>query len=336
MKPNRSGHRASHGPRGRGPGRPIGRRVFGFLFFLLVMSAIVGGLVSWVLAPGRGVFLLIGFLVIIGFALVMRRIFRRAWTPISELIDATSRLGDGDTRVRMESSGRGPWAGVSSSFNRMADQLEADDERRRRLLADLGHELRTPLTVIKGEIEAVLDGVHQPDSLGNVVDEVEVMDRLLEDLRTLALAEAGRLELITEPTDLGQLANDVVASFTSVMRAQGVIARVQVDRADIVDLDPHRMHQVISNLVNNSVSHMPEGGLLEVVADGPRITVADTGPGIPEHQLPHVFERFVKTADSTGSGLGLSIARDLVEAHGGTISASNRAGGGALLEIRLG
>ena len=195
----------------RGPARHIGAGIFGFLFFLFVMSAIVGGLIAWVLAPGRGWFLLVGFVVIVAFAGMMRGLFRRTWAPISALIDATTRLGDGDTSVRMADS-RGPWYAVSSAFNKMADRLEAEDERRRRLLADLGHELRTPLTVIRGEIEAVIDAVHSPTNLVNVVDEVELMERLLEDLRTLALAEAGGLELVMETTDLGELVSDVAAS----------------------------------------------------------------------------------------------------------------------------
>lgn len=317
----------------RGPGRHIGWRVFGFLFFLLMMSAIVGGLIAWVLAPGRGWFLLVGFVVIVGLAFVMRRAFRRTWAPISELIDATTRVGEGDTTVRMADS-TGPWYAVSSSFNAMADRLEADDERRRRLLADLGHELRTPLTVIRGEIEAVIDGVHPPSSLGNVVDEVELMDRLLEDLRTLALAEAGGLRLDRELVDLGELTGDVVASFTSVARAQAVVIRLDIEHAGGAEVDPHRIHQVLSNLISNALAQMAEGGGLDVGVSGTTITVADRGPGLPS-DADVVFERFVRASDSVGAGLGLSIARDLVEAHGGTITAANRPDGGAVFQVWL-
>jgi signal transduction histidine kinase len=191
------------------------------------------------------------------------------------------------------------------------------------------------LTVIRGEIEAVLDGVHQPESLDNVVDEVELMDRLLKDLRTLALAEAGTLELVIEPTNLGDLVSDVVASYRSVTNEQGVTAEVSVAGSELLDVDPHRLHQVVSNLVSNALRMMPDGGRLDITVDDTTITVADTGPGIPEDQLPFVFDRFVKAADSTGSGLGLSIARDLVEAHDGTITASNRPKGGAVFEVNL-
>lgn len=331
--------RADRGPWGpphakrHGPGRPIGFRIFGFLFFLLFVSAIIGGLIAWLATPSRGWFLLAGFLVIVAFFSIMRRMFLRAWAPISRLIDATTRLGEGDTTVRMARS-NGPWNAVSASFNRMAERLEAEEERRRRLLADLGHELRTPLTVIRGEIEAVIDGVHEPGSLNNVVDEVELMDRLLEDLRTLALAESGGLQLVVEPTDLGELAADVADSFASVMTAQGVELVMQRDSAGTADVDPHRIHQVVANLVSNALAHMRDGGTLEVIVDGTEITVADTGRGLPG-DTESVFDRFVKAADSAGSGLGLSIARDLVEAHGGTITAANRREGGARFTVAL-
>jgi signal transduction histidine kinase len=217
----------------------------------------------------------------------------------------------------------------------MAERIEEEDERRRRLLADLGHEMRTPLSVIQGEIEAVLDGVHPPESLRNVVDEVGLMDRLLDDLRTLALAEAGQLALVTEPTEIGQLAEDVVSSFSTVISRQQVTTEIRTEHASIVEVDPHRLHQVVANLVANALNQMPEGGTLSVTVDGTAITVADTGPGIAVERLEAVFERFSKSSDSRGSGLGLSIARDLVSAHGGTITANNQPTGGAVFEVRL-
>lgn len=325
----------NHGPRGWRPGRRIGFRIFGFLFFLLFVSAIVGGLISWATAPGRGWFLLAGVLVVFFIMMMMGRAFRRTWAPVSELIDATTQLGEGDSQARMRDRGRGPWGRVASSFNNMAQRLEDEDERRRRLLADLGHELRTPLTVIRGEIEAVIDGVHDADSLRNVVDEVELMDRLLEDLRTLALAESGGLELVMEPTNLGELVGDVVASFRSVSSAQEVAVELANDATGEIDVDPHRIHQVVANLVSNALGVMREGGTLRITVTSTTIAVADTGPGIPSDRPESVFDRFVKAADSTGSGLGLSIARDLVEAHGGTITAENQPHGGAVFRVDL-
>jgi signal transduction histidine kinase len=314
------------------------------VLFLFVFGPFLGFLFSGgfgaVRGPRRLVVLGIALLVLVGIVLFARNRFGRSWRPIGLLIDATRRLGDGETGVRIPITEPGPLAAVSGSFNRMAARLEEEDERRRRLLADLGHELRTPLTVIRGEIEAVIDGLHDPSQLANVIDEVELMERLLEDLRVLTLAEAGRLQLHREPTDLQSVVSDVLASFAAPMEAHQVSSVVSVDPAiGEIEVDPYRLRQVLANLVSNAIHQMPDGGKVEVSATrGPdmvRIVVADTGPGIPPDRLEQVFSRFVKSGDSTGSGLGLSIARDLVEAHGGSISAANRPQGGAVFTIVL-
>jgi signal transduction histidine kinase len=276
----------------------------------------------------------------LGLAFVARRMFGRTWAPVGDLIDATRRLGEGETSVRITTMAPGPFGAIGASFNRMAARLEEEDERRRRLLADLGHELRTPLTVIRGEIEAVLDGLHDPQSLSHVVDEVELMERLLEDLRVLALAEAGRLQLHKEQINIEDLIGDVVASFTSTLQTHRVetVVAVQPAMTDL-EADPHRLHQVLANLVSNASTQMPDGGILTVNARQEQTTVviqvSDTGPGIPVDRLEHIFERFVKAGDSAGTGLGLSIARDLVEAHDGSITAANRPDGGAVFTIRI-
>jgi two-component system sensor histidine kinase BaeS len=222
----------------------------------------------------------------------------------------------------------------------MAARLEEEDERRRRLLADLGHELRTPLTVIRGEIEAVLDGLHDPQSLSHVVDEVDLMERLLEDLRVLTLTEAGRLQLHRETLDIEILIGDVITSFAALLESHGVVTAVEI-QPDLpeIEVDHHRLRQVLANLISNAAAQMPEGGSLGVQAreEGASlvIDVSDTGPGIPADRLERVFERFVKAGDSRGTGLGLSIARDLVEAHGGTLDAANQPEGGARFSLRL-
>ena len=315
-----------------------------FVFFLFLIAVVVGG---WILpraagVHGRGRWFVLGLLLLffLGLGLLARRKFGRTWAPVGDLIDATRRLGDGETGVRITTMGPGPFGAVGASFNRMAVRLEEEDQRRRRLLADLGHELRTPLTVIRGEIEAVLDGLHEPESLSHVIDEVELMERLLEDLRVLALAEAGRLQLHKEPFDIHTLITQVISSFAPNFERQAVIieTEIQPDMSE-VDVDHHRLHQVLANLVSNAIHHMPFGGTLTLSAhrdeSGVAIEVADTGPGIPAERLEHIFERFVKAGDSAGTGLGLSIARDLVEAHGGTLTAANRSQGGAVFTIRL-
>ncbi len=337
--------RDQSGPHSWGPpGGFVLRWVIGLILFLVVLGPLFGFLVSGMFGafhgPRRFVIVGLAVLVLVGVAVFARNRFGRTWAPVGQLIDATRRLGDGETGVRIPINEPGPLAAVSGSFNRMAARLEEEEERRRRLLADLGHELRTPLTVVRGEIEAVIDGLHDPSQLSNVIDEVELMERLLEDLRVLTLTEAGRLQLHREPTDVESMVSEVIASFSAPMEADDIehIVSVEPGMAEL-DADPYRLRQVISNLVSNAINQMPEGGTLELTAGGDgervRILVADTGPGIPPDRLEQVFERFVKSSDSAGSGLGLSIARDLVEAHGGTISAANRPEGGAAFTIDL-
>lgn len=345
----RSAYRRSWGPPhgdspGWGPGRHMFRRALIFVAVLLFLAALAGAVLTTILSAlgGPGLWLVpsLAIVTVIGLGTFARRRLGRTWSPVSELIDATTRLGEGDTRVRMTETGRGPFSPIASSFNQMAERIEEEDIRRRRLLADLGHEMRTPLTVIRGQIEAVLDGLHTPDSLTNVVDEVALMERLLEDLRVLTLTEAGRLQLHPEPVDVGALVTDVVASFSVAHANAGISVDIDVGEGlEEIDVDPHRLHQVAANLVSNATNQMPHGGKLAVAVSQleteTKIMVSDTGPGIPEERLDQIFERFTKGGDSTGTGLGLSIARDLVNAHGGTLTAENLPSTGARFTVRV-
>ncbi len=225
----------------------------------------------------------------------------------------------------------------------MAARLEADETQRRTLLADVTHELRTPLAVIQGSVEAILDGIHPADEahLAAILEETRVLDRLIEDLRTLALSESGGLSLHREPSDLGVLVTEVATSFAATAGAAGVTVEPAVDDdVPLLDVDPVRIREVIANLVANAVRHTPSGGRVTIGArrtapSSVEIVVRDTGTGIPADLLPHVFDRFARAATSTGSGLGLSIARGLVELHGGTIEAASPPGGGAEIRIVL-
>jgi signal transduction histidine kinase len=305
-----------------------------------LLGALLANLFGSFHGPRRLVVGGLAVLALLGLGLFARNRFRRTWAPVGNLIDATQRLGDGESGVRIPIAEPGPLAAVSGSFNRMASRLEEEDQRRRRLLADLSHELRTPLTVIRGEIEAVLDGLHDPQSLSHVVDEVDLMERLLEDLRVLTLTEAGRLQLHRETLDIEILVSDVITSFATLLESHGVVTTVEI-QTDLpeIEVDHHRLRQVLANLISNAAAQMPEGGSLRVQAreEGTWlvIEVSDTGPGIPKNRLERVFERFVKSGDSSGTGLGLSIARDLVEAHGGNLDAANRPEGGARFSLRL-
>jgi signal transduction histidine kinase len=231
----------------------------------------------------------------------------------------------------------------------MASRLEADEQRRRALLADVGHELRTPLAVIRGNLEAIVDGVHPADEahLAGLIDETRVMERLVEDLRTLSLAEAGTLQLHREPTDPDVLLGEVAAGYQAEAARSGVTLELRTpDDLPILDVDPVRIREVLANLVGNAFRYTPAGGRISITGDlvagpgpddrsGVVFTVSDTGAGIDPGLLPHVFDRFAKGRESRGSGLGLAIARDLVRAHGGTIEVRSEPGHGTTFVVRL-
>ena len=279
---------------------------------------------------------------LLGVAFLVGRAVRRLATPIGEVMEAADRVAGGDYATRVRFRGPGEVGRLAHSFNQMTERLQANEAQRRALLADVTHELRTPLSVIRGNVEGILDGVYPADEahLGPLLEETAVMARLLDDLQTLSTAEAGVLRLHRERVDLAALAQDTAAAF----RARADRAGVRLDcRAagpvPEVDVDPVRIGEVLANLLTNAIRHTPSGGAVRVVVEpapgGVAFTVADTGPGIDARDLPHVFDRFVKSADSGGAGLGLAIARSLVEAHGGRITAASAPGQGTRMRFVL-
>jgi two-component system sensor histidine kinase BaeS len=231
---------------------------------------------------------------------------------------------------------------LGRSLRATTARLGANEERRRTFLADVTHELRTPLAVIRGQAEAIVDGVYPGDAdhLAPIVDAVRSLEVLTEDLRTLALSDAGSLVLRREHVDLAALAHDAVAAFQTQAGAAGVSLATE-SREDVppADADPARLRGVIANLVANALRHTHEGGSVRVgvhrAGERVELKVVDTGEGIPPELLPHVFERFVKGSTSNGSGLGLAIARDVVLAHGGTIDIASEPGVGTTVRVEL-
>jgi signal transduction histidine kinase len=282
--------------------------------------------------------------------------YRRINGPVSDLLGAAEQVAVGDYDVRLVPDGPRELRVLTTTFNDMAARLADAEAQRRRFLADITHELRTPLAVLQSGIEAQIDGIHARDEahLASLLEETQRLGRLIDDLHTLALADAGRIVLHRERVHPGALVEDAVAGHAALAERKGVrlvttiapaLARdgdAEVDAGDTIDgaeidVDPTRIHQVLDNLLSNAVRHTPAGGEVRTLlepAEGAggsrwvRIVVTDTGPGFPEGTVDEVFERFTRAADSRGSGLGLSIARDLVEAHGGTIRAWNQTGGG--------
>lgn len=273
--------------------------------------------------------------------LVGARVARRSIEPVQNLVDAAGRLADGDYAVRVPKCGPPPVSRAADSFNTMAERLENADRQRRQLLADVGHELRTPLAIIRGEMEAMVDGVRpiSAETVDGLLADIDVMERLLEDLRVLSTAESGRLVLQTEPTDLRDLADDLVQDLTPQAAAAEVALSLQPGPEVHTDVDPVRIKGILGNLVVNAIRATPPGGRVDVSvghgAEAVTVRVADTGVGIPPEELDRVFDRFHKGAGSGGSGLGLTISRQYARAHGGDLRAAPREGGGSVFTLSL-
>jgi len=277
--------------------------------------------------------------------------FRRIGSPLVEVMAAADAVAEGDFSVRVSENGPGEFRHLASSFNRMTAELERSAQQRRNMTADVAHELRTPLHIIQGNLEGILDGVYQPDRehLAATLEETRLLARLVNDLQTLSLAEAGQLPLHPIQVSAVDVLQDVHTSFAGQAAAAGVELRL-VCAAEDGDLpllaDPDRLDQVLGNLVANALRHTPAGGCITLRAqplaqDGVRLTVQDTGSGIAAQDLPYVFDRFWKSDRSrtrqtgTGSGLGLAIARQLVQAHGGQIRVESLPGEGATFIVEL-
>jgi signal transduction histidine kinase len=315
-------------------------RIGAALAFLVIFGVAVGTVLVWALSrPWAGA--IVALVVLVGLLRVGGSL-RRAAAPVADLVAATERVEAGDYSTRLAEHGPREIRAVTRAFNAMNARLEESDEQRRRLLADLSHELRTPLSVIQGNLEGLIDGVYPADAahLAPILEETHVLERLIEDLRTLALAEAGRLRLRLEPTDLATLLGDIVAAFAAQADAAGVELVVDTS-GDLghVEIDPARIREVIANLLTNALRHTPRDGRVEIVArvagGGASVSVNDTGSGIAPEALPHIFDRFYRAGDSAGSGLGLPIARSLIAAHGGEMSASSQPGGGTSIVFTI-
>jgi two-component system sensor histidine kinase BaeS len=275
----------------------------------------------------RGSFLaplvVVAIAVVVATAIASRRLAR----PVRRLLDSAERIGEGDYDTRVTPQGPPEVRQLMETFNAMAEQLETTDAERRRFLADVTHELRTPLAILQSGIEAQLDDIHPRDDahLASLLDEARRLGTLVDDLHTLSLLGAGRLALHMEPTDPAALIEDAVDATAAIANAK--LLTVTIDTAPdlpALEIDPHRIRQVLDNLLANALRHTPADGRITVSAHriDPQLVafaVADTGPGIEPERLPRVFDRFETSDDRAGSGLGLAIARDLVRAHGGTV-----------------
>ncbi|MCP4422675.1 MAG: HAMP domain-containing protein [Chloroflexi bacterium] len=272
------------------------------------------------------------------------RTFRSVANPLAAIMNAADAIAEGDLSVRVpEFSGRNEFTRLAHAFNNMTEELQRADQQRRNLTADVAHELRTPLHIIQGNLEGVLDGVYEPTTahIEATLDETQLLARLVTDLHTLSLADAGQLSLQMEPVLVADLLADVATSFSGQAAAQGIELLLQTavlpTNTTIIG-DAGRLDQVLSNLVVNALRHTPDNGRITLQAklldDGIneyaiQIEVTDTGEGIAPEDLPFVFERFWRGdrarthSGGAGGGLGLAIAKQIVEAHNGCIRVSS-------------
>ena len=326
---------------GRGPA-PFIRFVGCFVLTTLFVALLAGGFIGALFGRGDGghpffPFFLFPILLVVLIVIAVGGGVRRMTRPMNNLIDAARRIESGDYSAQVPEWGSSDIRSVARAFNSMSARLKTVDDQRRSFIADVTHELRTPLSVIRGQAEAIADGVYPADAahLAPILDATVTLDRLVEDLRTLALTDAGSLVLNKEPTDLGALVHDTVESFRSQAESAGLSLSTKIAAAvPTVSVDPARIRQVIGNLLSNAIRHTPSGGSVRVgvgsATNQVTIDVADTGEGIPPDLLPHVFERFVKGPNSTGSGLGLAIAHDIVSAHSGRLEITSGESGTTL------
>ena len=324
--------------------------MFGLIFIAVIVGLILNafGIVhfsfdqfQWLLPFGGVLFaIVVSMLVLSAFYL------RRMSMPFDDLLDASNKVAEGDFSARVDERGPREVRSLARGFNSMASRLQVNDQQRRAMLADVSHELRTPLTIIQGNIEGILDGVYPADEakLKSILEETQILSRLIEDLRTLALAETGSLQLKREPTDIAALIQDTVSAFQS--QADTADVRIELSLSDktlSLEIDPERIRQVLTNLISNALRYSPRRSSIRIdltesaVIPERRVTISveDSGPGIASEDLPHVFDRFYKSSDSRGMGLGLSIAKYIIEAHGGEIKAESAEGRGTKIWFSL-
>jgi two-component system, OmpR family, sensor kinase len=272
----------------------------------------------------------------------------RVTGPLASLSAAVEKVASGDLSVLVPVDGRDEVASLSESFNAMTGELRRLEEAKRRIIADSAHELRTPVTLIRGTLEAMLDGIYPADeaSLRSALDETIRLSRLIDTLRELELIDSGELELSLEALDAGAIVGKAASLFRPAAAEKGIELSVAEGGADGlgIEADALRLDEVLYNLLANAIKYTPRGGRIELSALAAEgwvcIRVDDSGPGVPEAERRSVLERFYRTdksraQDSGGRGLGLSIAYEIVKAHGGRIEVGASRLGGASFAVSL-
>jgi len=339
--------------------RKMGWRFAGVLLFLGIPLLILGVVLGLVIGGNqellgskelrRLTFCAIPFLVPIIGMLVGTLGMRRWVNPLADVMSAAEALAEGDFSVRVVEKGDREFLKLAQSFNHMAEELEHAQTQRRNMTADVAHELRTPLHILQGNLEGALDGVYQasPDYFRSMLEETRLLQRLVEDLQTLSMAESGTLDFHFQKLSVTELLEDVVTSFSVRAEESGIhLLKEVLEEGEGLEIegDWQRLDQVIGNLVANALRYTPEEGEIKLSAgregNSVIVRIQDSGEGIPAEDLPYIFDRFWKgdksrSRSSGGSGLGLAIARQLVGTHGGEITVESREGEGTIFTVRL-
>ncbi len=296
----------------------------------LISAAITAGLISGGLALLLAIFL-------------ATQLIR----PVRALTQAAERVAEGDLTQRVEVKGRDELARLGQTFNQMAGSLLDAQESRRAMTADIAHELRNPLAVQRANLEALQDGIYPltPENLQPILEQNLLLTRIVEDLRTLALAESGQMRLERTEIDVSGLIQRLIDRFQPQAARRSISFQFTAcPDCPTIKADPGRLEQIVGNLLSNALRYTPEAGMIELALKQDRsdflLTIRDHGPGISPEALPRVFERFYRADKSRsreegGTGLGLAIARQLAEAHGGSLTAENHPMGGAVFTLRL-
>ena len=319
------------------------RRFFPFVFFFFsIISLFIGGtaaILYLIFSEYAGVkniwFLLCGvpFAVALLAVFTAFRLYTRFGRPMGEIFNAIDSVAEGNLSVRVPVSDSPQFNELTKRFNKMIGELERAEQQRRNLTADIAHELRTPLHIIQGNLEGIIDGVYEPtpEHINNTLDETKLLARLVTDLQTLSLAEAGQLPLHPTRFLLADLIEDLTSSFASQAASQGIDITTQIaDPDQELTADYDRLNQVLSNLVSNALRYTPQGGKISLETEtapgeerSVRIKIKDSGVGIAAENLPFIFDRFWRgdrsRTDRSNSGLGLAISKQLILAHKGTI-----------------
>jgi signal transduction histidine kinase len=295
-----------------------------------------------------GRFFLWGGLLAVAIALILTFFLsRRILAPVKALTTATREFGKGHFSHRVDFKDKGEMGELARSFNTMADDLERNERLRRNMVADIAHELRTPLSNLRGYLEAIGDGLVKLDdtTVHSLGEEASSLSRLVDDLQELSLADAGELKLVFQPENISGLIGETVTGLQAKASAKNINISTDLPaKLPDANIDSHRIKQVLYNLLDNAVAHTGPGGRITVTArqegDSLYISVADTGEGIPAEDLPLIFERFYRvdksrTRATGGTGLGLTITKRLVEAHGGRIDVRSRPGHGTTFTFSL-